>query len=60
MRMADTEYEAEQKAKTEDAKAFMLLGKISDDEIASCIGFSKERIEEIRKELEKEGKLPKK
>ena len=56
MRMADTEYEITEKL----VRKFILLGKNSDEEIASCSGLSKEQIEVIRRELEEEGKLPKK
>ena len=60
MRMADTEYEVEEKINKQHVHGLILLGNITDEEIASALGLSKERIEEIRKELEKEGKLPKK
>ena len=56
MGMVDTEYEITEKL----VRKFILLGNDTDEEIASCSGLSKERIEEIRKELEEEGKLPKK
>ena len=60
MRMADTEYEITEKLNNMYARSLILLGNDTDEQIASVLGLNTERIEEIRKELEEEGKLPKK
>ena len=60
MRMVDTEYEITEKLNKMYARNLILLGNDTDEEIASALELNVETIQEIRKELEKEGKLPKK
>ena len=59
MRMVDTEYEITEKLNKMYARNLFQLGNVTDEQIASVLGLNTERIKEIRKELEEEGKLPK-
>ena len=60
MGMVDTEYEVEEKINKQHVHGLILLGSITDEQIASALELNVETIQEIREELEEEGKLPKK